>query len=149
MGTRSPINYYDLALQIPIVSKFVWVFRDPEKWAFIAVFAFSVMMGIVSYKLLKLISKEKYHQKKIILLSSIMVFLVVSIFVSSYPFYSACMEPLKPVQLPIEFDKLNNYLNTLKTDKVYFIPYPLKETDWDKNGVVTKHLQCSFNKTKY
>lgn len=64
MGTRSPINYYDLALQIPIVSKFVWVFRDPEKWAFIAVFAFSFMIGIASYKLLRLISKENYRQKK-------------------------------------------------------------------------------------
>ena len=44
------------------------------------------------------------------------------------------MDPLKPVELPTEFDKLNAYLSTIDTDKVYFIPYPLEETDWDKNG---------------
>ncbi len=136
MGTRSPINYYDLALNIPIVSKFVWVFRDPEKWAFITVFAFSFMIGIVSYKLLKSVSKENYDKKKIAVVGSIMLFLMASIFLSSYPFYSARMDPLIPVQLPSEFDKLNNYLDTIDTDRVYFIPYPMKETDWDKNGVV-------------
>jgi len=46
------------------------------------------------------------------------------------------MNELKPVRLPAEFDKLNTYLSTINTDKVFIIPYPLEETDWKTIGSV-------------
>ncbi len=143
MGTNAPLDYYSIALNIPIISKFVWVFRDPEKWAFIAVFAYSFLIGFVCYKLLRKIPKEEHDNKKLVVSGIFVVLLLVSIFVSSYPYYKARMDPLKPIVLPSDFDGLNNYLAKLKTDKVYFIPYPIKETKWDKGGYVQNIYQMN------
>lgn len=154
MGTKSPINYFNIALLIPVVSNFVWVFRDPEKWAFFTTFAYSFLIGMVCYKLLGYTRSEKYEHKKRIIVGTIIIFLISSIFISSYPYYQARIEPLIPVQFPAEFDKLNNYLNTINTERVYFIPYPIKETDWDKNGVVqniynTHSVKPSIDSSEY
>jgi hypothetical protein len=137
MGTQSPFDYYKLALSIPILSKFVWVFRDADKWSFLIAFAYSFLTGLVSYKILILIGRRKNTINKKSLVAGVFIFLLIgSIFLSSYPFYRARMDPLEPVLLPSEFDKLNAYLSTINTDKVYFMPYPLKETEWDRRGVV-------------
>jgi hypothetical protein len=137
MGTESPFDYYKLALAIPILSKYVWVFREPEKWSFIIAFSYSFLIGIVAFKVLCFIAGKKYSNNKKLLIAGVFLFLLIgSIFLSSYPFYRARMEPLKPVILPPEFDKLNAYFSTINTDKVYFIPYPFEDTEWDRNGGV-------------
>jgi hypothetical protein len=137
MGAESPFDYYHLALAIPILSKFVWLFRDPEKWSFIIALSYSFLMSIVAFKVLCFIVGKKYSNNKKFLIASVFLFLISgAIFLSSYPFYKARMDPLKPVILPPEFDKLNAYLSTINTDKVYFIPYPFEETEWDRNGGV-------------
>jgi hypothetical protein len=143
MGTQSPIKYYNLALSIPVLSKFVWVFRDPDKWSFLITFAYSFLIGIVTYKVLFLISRKKKTNNKKMLFAGIFLFLLIgSIFLSSYPFYKARITPLKPILLPSEFDKLNAYLSTISTDKVYFIPYSIKEAAWDRTGYVQTIYQA-------
>jgi len=138
MGTQSPLHYYDIILGVSILSNFVWVVREPEKWSFIIALCYSFLIGIVAFNVLCFIAgKKKYSNNKKFLIATVFLFLLIgSIFLSSYPFYKARMEPLKPVILPAEFDKLNAYLSTINTDKVYFIPYPSEETEWDRNGGV-------------
>jgi hypothetical protein len=137
MGTQAPFNYFGIAVATPILTKFVWLFRDPDKWSFLIAFAYSFLIGIVSYKILIVtINTNNNYKKKIMITGSFLFLLVGSIFLSSYPFYKSLMNELKPVLLPAEFDKLNAYLSTINTDKVFIIPYPLEETDWKTIGSV-------------
>ena len=39
---------------------------------------------------------------------------------------------LRPVTFPTEFERLNNYLSGVDAYNVYFLPYPLDETKWNK-----------------
>ncbi len=140
MGTQSPLDYYKFALNFPILSKLVWLFRDPDKWSFFIVFAYSFLIGIVSYTVLSF-AREKNVKQKLMITGFFLFLLIGSICLSSYPFYKARLDPLKPVLLPTEFDRLNAYLSTIKTDKIYSIPYDLKETEWDRSGTVQNIYQ--------
>jgi hypothetical protein len=137
MGSQSPFDYYELVLGYPALSRFAWLLRDSDKWSFAILFAYSFLVGMVSYKVFSIASKEKHYNKKKILIScSFILLLLGSILVTSYPFYKTRMDPLKPVILPDEFHKLNGYLSKISNDKIFFIPYPLYETEWDKVGRV-------------
>ena len=77
-----------------------------------------------------------------------------SILLTSYPFYQVRTEPLKPIVLPPELDQLNGYLSKVDTDKVYFVPYPLYETNWKPNSRVgdiyqTHSIKPSIESTEY
>ena len=56
------------------------------------------------------------------------------------------MEVLKPTVLPSEFDRLNSYLSNIDAEKIFFMPYPMEETQWDKLGRVGSIYQFSATK---
>ncbi len=144
MGTESPFEYHHLLLTSPLLSKFVWLFREADKWSFLITYAYSFLLGLVSYKVLSVTIKNKqYNNKKTILAGSFIFFLILSICVTSYPFYEHHMNVLKPTILPSEFDRLNSYLASIDDDKIFFMPYPMEETQWDKLGRVGSIYQLS------
>jgi hypothetical protein len=155
MGTKSPFDYYTLALSTPTLSKFAWVFRDPDKLSFIIAFSYSFLLGIVSYRVVSVTRKDEFNRKKkFIIVCFFLLLLAWSIFLSSYPFYQARTDSLKPILFPKEFDSLNAYLSTVNTDKVYFIPYPQDETQWQPKSRVyeiyqTHSIKPSIESTAY
>jgi hypothetical protein len=157
MGTQSPINYFKSVLENPILSNYGWLVRDPDKWGFLIAFTYSFLIGIASYKVLELtrgrragelhagegsgqqkIGKARNSNRKRILVSVFFLCLLIgSIGLYSYPvFVFNMLGELRPVPLPAEFNKLNNYLSDVETNNVYFLPYPLDETKWNKNNRV-------------
>jgi hypothetical protein len=136
MGTQSPLNYHKLAITTPVLSKFVWLLRDADKLSFLIVFAYSFLLGIVSSHVYSVLIKERNNDKKHFIIAGLFLLLILGSIYLSYPFYNDNMKPLKPIVLPTEFDRLNAYLSTVNTDKVYFMPYPLELTAWHRNGYV-------------
>jgi len=136
MGTQSPLNYHKLAITTPVLSNFVWLLRDADKLSFIIAFAYSFLLGIFSSHVFSVFTKEKNNDKKYLIIAGLFFLLIIGSIYSSYPFYNENLKPLKPLVLPTEFDRLNAYLSTTNTDKVYFMPYPQDRTDWHKDGYV-------------
>jgi len=155
MGSNSPLKYHTLILSSPSLSEFAWLLRDSDKLSFATTFAYSILVGLTSWKILSSISNRHNDKKIKLILSSLFLFLIVgSIFLTSYPFYQARTEQLKPIVLPTEFDRLNGYLSKVNTDKVYFVPYPLYETNWKTNSRVgdiyqTHVIKPSIESTEY
>jgi hypothetical protein len=139
MGTKSPLNYYHLLLVTPFLENYVWIFRDPDKWSFLVTVSYSFLIGIGSYRIFEIIghfSKGRVG-KNIVIVSFFLLVLVGSICVSSFPAYADIIQnKLKPIRFPQEFDQLNEYLSKIKTDKVFFMPYPAIESSWHKSGRV-------------
>jgi hypothetical protein len=139
MGTKSPINYFQLLLVTPVIENYVWIFRDPDKWSFAIAFSYSFLIGIGSYRIFEILghSSSKRVSKNVVMVSFFLLLLVGSIYISSIPVYANTMlNELKPVRFPNEFDRLNEYFTNTKTDKIFFMPYPAVETTWHKSGRV-------------
>jgi hypothetical protein len=133
MGTQSPYDYFGLMLGSPLLTKYMWLFRDPDKWSFLIAFGYSFLIGITSYSLLRFFGRLSYYRANIFITSGFLLLLIGTIVLYSYPVYRSNMDvKFRPIILPSEFDKLNTYLSTLTTDKVFFIPYPQEETQWNK-----------------
>jgi len=136
MGTQSPLGYHKLATTTPALSKFVWLLRDADKLSFLIAFAYSFLLGIVTSHVYSVLIKERNNDKRNFIIAGLFSLLIIGSIYLSYPFYNDNMKSLKPVVLPTEFDRLNAYLSTVNTDKVYFMPYPLELTDWHREGYV-------------
>jgi hypothetical protein len=151
MGTQSPLNYFKYVLENPLLSDYGWLVRDPDKWGFLIAFTYSFLIGISSYKILERIGVWKWKlredktdgqgralasqvSKKKGFVTAFFLFLIIaSLVLYSYPVYVFNMlGELKPVTFPTEFGKLNNYLSGVDASNVYFLPYPLDETNWNK-----------------
>jgi hypothetical protein len=137
MGTNSPLGYYQLILATPILTNYVWVFRDPDKWSFLIAFSYSFLIGIGSYRILELTdSLKKIQRYSKPLIVCLFLFLVIgSLCVSSAPVYlSIIHNKLLPISFPSEFDGLNSYLAKTEIDKIFFMPSPSDETVWNTRG---------------
>jgi hypothetical protein len=144
MGTNSPLDYYKLLLATPMLSNYVWIFRDPDKWSFLVAFAYSFLIGIGSYIVLRYVKHmRRFNLRKKTIISGLCMFLIVgSICVYSYPAFNLIIQNIyKPILIPSEFDNLNRYLTGIGTDKVYFMPYPLAETYWKNDAQVGRIYQ--------
>lgn len=154
MGTRSPVNYYDLMLSTPVIDKLVWLLRDPDKMTFFITFSYSFLIGLFSFKFLTRLIKNRSNKRNLIVATSFIILLVGSISITAYPYYIARLAPLEPIVLPKEFDELNKFLSSSNPDRVYFVPYPMEETQWDQNGRVatiyqTHSIKPSIESTEY
>ena len=133
MGTQSPFDYFNLILVSPIFANYLWLLRDPDKWSFLIAFGYSFLIGISSYAILRIIDRLKHRRDRIIISSVFMLLIIGTISLHSYPVYRFNMDAkFKPLALPSEFNSLNTYLTNTTTDKVFFIPYPLVETQWSQ-----------------
>lgn len=144
MGTNSPIEYFKWLFGMPMLSNFIWLFRDPDKWSFLIGFGYSFLLSIGSFAVIHYIRatpKLNYLTKTIC--GGLFLFLLVgSICIYSYPIFNSIIEHrYKPISLPSEFDALNKQLAGISADKVYFMPYPLVETYWEKDSQVGRIYQ--------
>lgn len=138
MGSNAPFNIYsNLVFSIPLSSKFGWVFRDPDKWAFLIAFAYSFLAAITIFEILKFLEDTKYKE---ILSKIFLVFILVSIAIYSYPTYKDIVEKVyNPIIIPDDFSDLNTYFSVNDNEKVFFMPYSSNifiETTWSDNHYV-------------
>ena len=151
MGTQSPFNYFKYVLGNPLLSDYGWLVRDPDKWGFLIAFIYSFLIGISSYKILERIGEwnwklredrpdglqkvqaRQVSKKKGFVTAFFLFLMIATLVLYSYPVYVFNMwGELRPVTFPTEFGKLNSYLSGLDAGNVYFLPYPLDETKWNK-----------------
>jgi hypothetical protein len=151
MGTQSPINYFKYVLENPVLSEYGWLVRDPDKWGFLIAFTSSFLIGISSYKILERIRRKagslrsdkvghpgtlltkRIGWKRNLAAVFFLCLMIASLGLYSYPVYVFNMlGELRPVSFPPEFDKLNRFLSGVNAENVYFLPYPLDETKWNK-----------------
>ncbi|HVP82031.1 MAG TPA: hypothetical protein VMS35_03225, partial [Nitrososphaeraceae archaeon] len=136
LGTNIPFDYFSILFTTPILGKIAWVFRDPDKWSFLIAFSYSFFITLFSVFIFNLFSKRR---SKNILVSSIYIVIIISsIAIFAYPVYNYTMEErYNSIKLPEDFDNLNNYLSTLDTQKVFFMPYSDTPPYWSLNHSVT------------
>jgi hypothetical protein len=125
VGNQSQItdHFYSLLLfQVPIVSSFDWLFREPDKWSFLIAFGYSFCLTISAFEILKFFRKIRYYR-----LASFGFLMAVlgSLVIYSYPVYKTTFEErLNPIELPTDFEILNAYLSqVVKSDRVFHMPY--------------------------
>jgi hypothetical protein len=151
MGTQSPVNYFKYVLENPLLSNYGWLVRDPDKWGFLIAFTYSFLIGIATYKILDRVGGIAWgtradktdrqgtilarliNKKKAFVSAFFLCLLIASIGLYSFPAYIFHMwGELRPIILPPEFENLNRYLSGVDASNVYFLPYPLDETKWNK-----------------
>ena len=136
MGTNIPFDYFSILFTTPILGKIAWVFRDPDKWSFLIAFSYSFFITLFSVFIFNLFSNQR--SKNIIVSSTYIVLIVSSIAIFAYPVYNYTMEErYNSIKLPEDFNNLNNYLSTIDTQKVFFMPYSDTPPYWSLNHSVT------------
>jgi hypothetical protein len=144
MGTNAPIDVASSALHIPLISNIAWVFRNPDKWGFIIALAYSFLIGIAAYEVLKILQRKKYKKLGSIL---VMITLISLIGLYSYPIYSESMQKrFNPILLPEDdFTLLNNYLSSsIATDKIFIMPDSFgQKTGWSENHTISLFYPAS------
>lgn len=144
MGTNAPIDVATSALYMPLITDIAWIFRNPDKWAFIIALAYSVLIGIAAYEVLKIIQRKKYKKLGSIL---VIITLISLIGLYSYPSYSESMQKrFNPVLLPEDdFTLLNNDLSSsVATEKIFIMPDSYgRKTDWSENHTLAHFYPMS------
>lgn len=123
LGYQAPINLWPIFLfDIPIISGFNWLFREPDKWAFMISFAYSFLLAMVSLEILKFIETTKYCN---ILTCLFLILIVGSIALYSFPIYKDSLgKAYSPVMIPSDLYTLNNYLTNANAIKKFILmPY--------------------------
>jgi hypothetical protein len=120
MGTQAPLNLYPVLLSY-IPSSINWAFREPDKWSFTIALAYSFLISIASFEILKLFQRLKH---KNVIAGGFMIWVLGSIALCSYPIYSASMGKIlgPPVIMPTDINRINDYLRNVNTDKVALFP---------------------------
>lgn len=121
MGSKAPFDIYsNIVFDIPLISsRFGWLFRDPDKWVFFVAFAYSFLMAISIFEILRYIKKSRYNK---ILLGCFLFLLIGSITVYSYSIYSDTMKFYNPIIIPNDFNNMNTYMSSIDTDKIFIMP---------------------------
>jgi hypothetical protein len=133
MGNNVPFDLYSILLfKIPFFSYFNNIFRDPDKWAFLIGFAYSMLLTITSLQIINTFNKLRGR----FALSTLFVCLILgSAAIYSYPIYSYSFnDKFEIVPFPEDIVNLNHYLRTIDGNKVLYIPFYQhgQETTWSK-----------------
>jgi len=131
LGTNGPFNFYSIFLfEAPLFSTLQFLFRDPDKWGFMIALAYSFLLSITSFELLKRVRKLRYYG---ILAGCFLILIFASFILYSYPTYtSTAQKVLDPVSLPPDYEWLNKNLGESATEKVFFIFQNHDPTVWNK-----------------
>ncbi|MBV9175755.1 MAG: hypothetical protein JO297_01810 [Nitrososphaeraceae archaeon] len=137
VGTESTIKFWTIfVFYVPFISKFNYLFREPDKWAFLIAFAYSFLISITSFEILKFSEKVKHTY---ILLGGFLVLALGSILLSSYPIYNDSLnKAYGPTVIPDDFKDLNKYLsNTRDIYKFFLMPYAGGQSNaWSKGHLI-------------
>ncbi|MGH9975476.1 MAG: hypothetical protein ACRD8Z_06530 [Nitrososphaeraceae archaeon] len=122
MGSNAPFDFYStLLFGLPFLSEYNALFRDPNKWAILITFSYSMLLSIISFKVLNF--AKKIRPKKV-LAGLYLIVIVGSIAITSYfPYRFDLIDSFEPVTIPNDLGDLNRYLQTLNIDKVLYLPY--------------------------
>ena len=123
LGYQAPINIWPVFLfYTPFLSSFNWIFREPDKWAFMIAFAYSFLISIVCFEVLKFSERIRYKNT---IVCGFLILALGSIAVYSYPIYKDSLwKAYSPVVIPNDLTKLNNYLvHANDIQKFVFMPY--------------------------
>jgi hypothetical protein len=131
VGTNAPVDLYSLFLfELPVGTTLRFIFRDPDKWAFLVAFGYSFLLTIVSFECLGRLMRLKY--KKLIA-GSFLFLILASITIYSYPTYISTSEKaLNPIVYPPDFIKLNHDLTKKNAEKVFILWHPDEAAKWSK-----------------
>ena len=134
-GTKPPFGevYAWIVFNVPIISNWGWLFRDPHKWSFLLNFVYSLLIGItLSAMIRKLnsfgskISGSKLPSMKSVQLGTILVVVSFVPLFNGYPLLSGDLEGfMKPTQLPRDYSELHHWMMIQDGDfKIAMLPEP-------------------------
>src|SRR5688572_4860344 len=135
LGTNAPFNLYSLILfESPLFTAIKYVFRDPDKWAFMIGIGYSFLLSISVFEILKKIHRSNYKYKALMSYAFISVVLV-SFVIYCYPTYnSTAQKVFDSVTIPPEYDQLNTFLQNNPTERIFFMFQDFGPTIWHKQG---------------
>src|SRR5687768_5634039 len=135
LGTNAPFNLYSLILfESPLFTAIKYVFRDPDKWAFMIGIGYSFLLSISVFEILKKINRSNYKYKALMSYAFISVVLV-SFVIYCYPTYnSTAQKVFDSVTIPPEYDQLNTFLQNNPTERIFFMFQDFGPTIWHKQG---------------
>lgn len=139
-GTRSPLpGFYEwLCFDAPVLASFGWLFRDPNKWTLLIPLAYSVLLALACFEILKLIFKLRKPIFRNVIASAFTLLLFSLTFVYVTPSATNYFEgPFKPVNIPSEVYNVNAWLkNDPGSYNVLWMPsYAEFGANWVYNGL--------------
>ena len=145
MGSRGPGELYSTVLfSSPLISNISWLFRDPDKWAFMIAFAFSYLSSITIKEALRRINRLHLTNG---LAVTLVVMIIASHIIYIHDIYDdSIVNAFEPISIPNDFEQLNGYLGSLETDKVFFLPYQPSATSWSQGHNIGRLYQASSTK---
>ncbi len=131
LGTNAPYNFYTFLLfEAPLSPILRFIFREPDKWAFLIALSYSFLLSIAIFEYLRRVNRFKHSQ---IILACIITLLITSFILYSYPIYQeTAQKVLSPVILPDEYKKLNAYLQNSDQVKVFYVGQDFNPKIWNK-----------------
>ncbi|HEY7777928.1 MAG TPA: hypothetical protein VIA09_05255, partial [Nitrososphaeraceae archaeon] len=135
LGTNAPFNLYSLILfESPLFTALKYVFRDPDKWAFMICIGYSFLLSISVFEILKKVNRSNYKYKTF--MSSVFISVVlVSFVIYCYPtYYSTAQKVFDSVVIPPEYDELNTFLQNEPIEKIFFMFQDFGPTTWHRQG---------------
>lgn len=142
LGTYFPFNYWGLLFNLPIISSYLWIFRDPDKWSFLISISYSFMLVLFAISIFRLFQKNK--KKYYIVSISFSILVIVMIVIHSYPVFThSIYQKFSSLTIPADFQALNNYLEGIKPSKVFFLPYSSTTPTWSSNHTIGALYQFS------
>jgi len=135
LGTNAPFNLYSLILfESPLFTTLQFVFRDPDKWAFMIGLGYSFLLSISIFEILKKLNKSEYKNKALMSYTFISIILV-SFVIYCYPTYSSTAQIVfDSVAIPTEYNQLNTYLQNKPIEKIFFMFQDFAPTIWHRQG---------------
>jgi len=135
-GQISKYFYSLLLFHIPLISQINWVFRDPDKWAFLIAVGYSFSIGIISFEILKLIQTKNFKRLGF---AAFLIIVPGSLLIYSYPVYiTTFYEIFNPIVLPNNiFNSLNNYISkNINAEKIFYMPNYVGTTGWRQGHLI-------------
>ena len=134
-GTKPPFGevYAWIVFDVPIISNWGWLFRDPHKWSFLLNFVYSLLIGITLSEIIRKlnsygskISGSKLPSMKSVQFSIILVVVSFIPLFNGYPLLSGDLEGnIKPTQLPRDYAELHLWMMIQDGDfKIAMLPEP-------------------------
>ncbi|NJE06991.1 hypothetical protein E3E31_00265 [Thermococcus sp. M39] len=127
-GTQPPFGeFYEwLIFKSPILSKFGWQFRGPNKWNLLIMFIYSLLIGLTINTVNIILDKYKNQRKIPRYYKQIFILVLLSIpLIAGYPLLTGDLNgKLKPQPVPEEYIQLDQWLENQYTTYFKVVMYP-------------------------
>ena len=135
LGTHFPVDYWGLLFNLPVISSYLWIFRDPDKWSFLVSISYSFMLVLFSLWVFRLFQKNR--KKMYVVSVSFSILVIAMLIIHSYPIFSHTIyQKFNSIILPSDFENLNIYLSGINPSKVFYLPYSSSTPYWSANHTI-------------